>query len=385
MKVRTTRLRAAAALLSIGAVVAACGSSPTDSKTNDKAASASGGDALSAVYQAVDGLTGQKRYDKLLQMAKDAGGQIGWYHSGDMTTEVAAFEKTTGLKVNDFQATSERVAERVVQENKANQQGSDMVLGGASDLQALEKEGGLAEHLQTPTFDYVVKDYKNDFSVDPLAIMEMPTYNTDKVQVSQLPKTWMDYFQNPPARIGIEITDWEWFETMVRKYLMTKQHMTEQQAIDLITKGLKGAQQVDGHTLVANLLASGQYGYVSNLYAQYVPKLQKAGAPVSFDHLSKDMPPFVTALSMALTKGGPNPAGGLLLLEWMMGPEGQKVIDAQGYVPVSNKFDGDTLLEQYPDAIQMNLYLTDTPADKQAWQKKFDTLLQSIGGTPISK
>ena len=384
MKVRTRSLRGAAALLAVGVVVAACGSSPTDSGGAKAASGGSSGGDLQSVYKAVDQLTGQERYDKLLKMAKDAGGTVGWYHSGDMKPEVEAFEQATGLKVNDFQATSERVAERVVQEKKAGQQGSDVVLGGTSDIVALDKEGGLAD-LTSPVLDYVDDGYKNDFSVSPIAIMEMPTYNTQKIQVGQLPRTWEDFFSHPPGRIGIEITDWEWYESIVRKYFEKQKGMTEQQAIDLITNGLKGAQQVDGHTLVANLLASGQYAYVPDMFAHYLPGLAKSGAPISYDHLSPDMPPFVVTLNIGLTKGGKNPAGGLLLIEWLMGKDGQKVVADQNYVPTSSQYDGQTLVKQYPNAILQDLYLTDTPEDQKAWQAKFDQLLQSIGGTPISK
>jgi iron(III) transport system substrate-binding protein len=383
MKVPTKSLRSAAVLLAAGAVIAGCGASPTD-KGSTSGASASGGSDLQSVYSAVNGLTGTARYNKLLQLAKDAGGSIGFYHSGDMTKEVAAFEQATGLKVNDFQATSERVMERVTQEEQAGRQGSDVVLGGQNDMKNLNDQGGL-ETLNTPAFSDVGADFKSKYDISPIAIMEMPTYNTDKVSASKLPKSWEGLFQNPPGRLGIEITDQDFYETLIRKYFMQQKGMSEQAAINLVTKGYQGAQQVDGHTLVANLLASGQYAYVPNLYAQYVGKLQKSGAPISYDHLAPGMPPFVVNLTAGLTKGGKNPAGGLLLIEWLMGPDGQKVIADQHYVPTSKEYKGQTLLEQYPNAIVQNFYLTDTPQQAADWKAKFQALLQSIGGKPASQ
>lgn len=384
MKVPTKSLRSAAVLIAAGAVVAGCGASPTD-KASSNGGGASGGSDLQSVYSAVNGLTGTQRYDKLLQMAKDAGGSIGFYHSGDMTPEVQAFEQATGLKVRDFQATSERVMERVTQEQQASRQASDVVLGGSNDMKNLNDSGGLAQ-LNTPAFADVGADFKAAYDVSPIAIMEMPTYNTDKVSGNKIPKSWEDLFQNPPGRLGIEITDQEWYEALIRKYFMQQKGMSEQAAINLVTKGYQGAQQVDGHTLVANLLASGQYAYVPNLYAQYVGKLQKSGAPISYDHLAPGMPPFVVSLSAGLTKGGKNPAGGLLLIEWLMGPDGQKVIAGQHYVPTSNQYKGGkTLLQQYPNAVVQNLYLTDTPQQTADWKAKFQTLLQSIGGKPASQ
>ena len=380
MKVRTMNLRSAAVMLAAGALVAGCGASPTDTGgTGGK-----GGADLQSVYKAVNGLTGTQRYDKLLKMAKDAGGTIGYYHPGEQKPEVEAFEKRTGLKVNDFQATSERVMERVTQEQKAGQQGSDIVLGGSDDMKQLIDAGGLPK-LNTPAFNDVGKDFKSDYDISPIGIMEMPTYNTDKVSVDKLPKTWEDLFRHPPGRLGIEITDQAWYEVIIKKYFMKQKGMSEQAAINLITKGFKGAQQVDGHTLVANLLASGQYAYVPDCFAHYVPGLKKSGAPISYDHLSPSMPPVVTSLSIGLTKGGKNPAGGLLFIEWLMSAEGQKVIAGQDYVPTSDTYTGTTLLKQYPKAIVSNLYLTDTPQETQDWKNKFQKLLQSIGGKPKSE
>lgn len=380
MKVRIN-LRSAAAVLAAGALVAGCGSSPTDSggagggKTGD----------LQSVYKAVNGLTGTQRYDKLLSLAKKVnGGTIGYYHPGEMKPEVKAFEKQTGLKVNDFQATSERVMERITQEQKAGQQGSDVVLGGSDDMQALTKEGGLAK-LNTPVSADVGKDFKSAYDVSPIAIMEMPTYNTDKVSANKLPKSWEDLFRHPPGRLAIEITDQSWYETIIKKYFEKQKGMSEQDAIKLITGGFKGAQQVDGHTLVANLLASGQYAYVPNLFAHYVPGLKKSGAPISYDGLAPNMPPVLTTLSIGLTKGAKNPAGGLLFLEWMMAKEGQKVIASKDYVPTSSTYTGTTLYKQHPNALISNFYLTDSAQEQQDWKNKFQKLLQSIGGKPASK
>lgn len=380
MKVRIN-LRAAAAMLAAGTLVAGCGSSPTDS---GGAGGGKSGD-LQSVYQAVNGLTGQQRYDKLLSLAKKVnGGTIGYYHPGDQKPEVEAFEKATGLKVNDFQATSERVMERVTQEQKAGQEGSDVVLGGSDDMKALNDQGGLPK-LQTPAFSDVGKDFKSDYDISPIGIMEMPTYNTDKVSTGKLPTTWEDLFQHPPGRLGIEITDQAWYEVMIKKYFMQQKGMSEAAAIKLITNGFKGAQQVDGHTLVANLLASGQYAYVPDLFAQYVPGLKKSDAPISYDHLSPQMPPVVTSLSIGLTKGAKNPAGGLLFLEWLMSADGQKVVAGQDYVPTSSTYTGSTLLKQYPKAIVSNEYLTDSAQETQDWKNKFQKLLQSIGGKPATK
>jgi len=357
-----------------------CGSSPTD--TGSRGSGGSGGSAsdLAAVYAAVNGLTGDARYEKLLSLAKQEGGTVSFYHSGNMTKENKVFTAKTGIKVADFQATSERVAERVSQESKAGQQGSDVVLGSAADMVTLQTQGEIGK-LDSPVSGFVTGDFKRDGLVSPIAIMMMPTYNTNAVKPSDLPKTWTDYFTTFSKRKGIELTDWPWLYTIVTHYFEHKKGMTEQQAIDLITKGMKGASTVDGHTLVSQLLASGQFDYVPNLYAQYVPGLVAKGAPISYKGASEDLPPTLTRLYIGLTAGSSHPASGLLYLEWMMSSEGQKAVADAGYVAPANTYQGPpTLLQQYPYALIDDS--DELPATVQAkWKQAFDTLLQNAGTT----
>jgi iron(III) transport system substrate-binding protein len=368
-------------MLSVGVGLAACGASPTDTIKSGGGASAS--EALDSVYQAVKGLTGDARYQKLLELAKKESGPVGFYHSGDMTPEVKAFTAQTGIKVADFQATSERVAERVNNENKAGRQASDVVLGGASDMIALHGEGGFAP-LDSPVSDTVTQNFKAADMVDPVAIMQLPSYNTNAVKPGDVPKTWDDYFTTFSKRKAIELTDWEWYATIVTKYFVEKKHMTEDAAIKLITEGMKGSSAVDGHTLVAQLLASGQYDFVPNLYAQYLPGLLSQGAALSNDGTSADLPPTVVTLQMGLTKGGKQPAGGLLLLEWMMSAKGQKVVADQGYIAPANTYQGQSLIEKYPYAI-FDTVFSESAGFQDKWKKAFDTLLQAAGTKKVAK
>jgi iron(III) transport system substrate-binding protein len=383
MRVRSTRLRVAIAAMCVGVLAVGCGSSPTD---NAGAASGPAGDpgtGIEAVYAAVSGLTGTARYDKLLELAKKEGGTVGFYHSGTMTNENKAFTAQTGIKVADFQATSERVAERVSQENKAGRQGSDVLLLSAPDMVTLRDQGNVGK-LDSPSLDSVTGIYKRPNLVSPIAIMMMPTYNTDAVKPGDRPASWTDYFTSFSKRKAVELTDWPWFYTIVTKYFMGQLHMTEQQATDLITNGMKGSSAVDGHTLVSQLLASGQYDYVPNLYAQYVPGLIKKGAPISYEGVTKDLPPTLTFLYIGLTAGSSHPAAGLLYLEWMMSAEGQKAVSDAGYVAPSNTYQGPpTLAQQFPYAL-IDDSADQTEAVQTKWKTAFDAVLKAAGTKKVT-
>jgi iron(III) transport system substrate-binding protein len=382
-----SRPRRAAITAALAALLlAGCGASPTD--TAQRGAADAGG-ALADVYAAVDGKTGQERYDILLGLAREEAkqGPFGFYHSGTFTAEIDAFQSMTGLKVGDFEATSERVAERVVSEGQAGRPGSAVVLGGTDDMSNLDLAGGLSK-LETVMRDDVDQKYQTDSWISPIGIMEMPTFNTDAVAPEQLPKTWEDLFTNFNGRIGIELTDWSWYASLVQRYFVEQKGMTQDAAIALVTAGLRGASTVDGHTLIANLLASGQFDYVPNAFAHYVPALEKEGAPISNGNLSPDMPPFFVALGAGITKNTTHPASGLLFIEFLLSPQGQSIIAGRNYVPTSSTYPSETLLQKYPNAISDSVVVADgenvTDVQNQ-WKARFDELLRQAGTSQVDK
>jgi iron(III) transport system substrate-binding protein len=376
MTVRSIPLRAAAAALGVGVLVAACGSSPTDTAPAAQP-QVEDGSTLEGVYEAVDGLEGQERFDKLVQLAEDAGGSCSYYHVGKQDKDVEAFNERTGLTVEGFQSTAERMAERVSNEQKANQVGSSVILGSLAEIQELQRQGALAQ-LNTPTTETVEDDFKGDGWVSPIALMQMPTYNTDKLKAEDAPKTWEEFFTSFDGRKAIEITTWPWFATIVQQYFVEQKGMTEEAAIEMIQNSLRGASTVDGNVLVPSLLASGQFDYVPNAYAHAATALEKKGAPITFAETSEDMPPAIFALGMALTANSPNPACGLAFLEWSMSEEGQDVVASKNYVPTASTYGGETLLEQHPNALFQSIDLA--PREEQEeWRAKFDKMLRDAG------
>jgi ABC-type Fe3+ transport system substrate-binding protein len=388
VNIRANVARTVAPLLSVGLLLAACGSSPTDTPSAEgKAGDCSNGNSLKEVYAATDGQTGEEYTATLAKLAKDEQQPFGFYHSGTFTKEIEAFQKEyDGLKVGDFEATSERVMERARSEQKAGRVGSAVVLGADDDMDALTREGGL-DDLQVPSLDFVGDAQKGDTWVSPIGIMTMPSYNSKSLPKEDLPKSWEDFFTNFKGKAGIEITDWEWYGGMVTRYLMGQKGMSEEDAIAMVTKGLHNAQTVDGHTLVASLLASNQYNYVPGAFAHYIPDLQADGAPVQYQDLPADMPPFYLQLGVGVSKGTCQAASGLLFIDFLMSKEGQDIIASRNYIAPSSTYDGETLLDKYPNYLEAAPLLKDGQTQEQAnqeWAQKYDELLRTIGGKPLS-
>lgn len=390
MHLRRNVARTLVPLLSVGLLMTACSSATDTTSASGKSGKCTSGHSLDDVYAATKGQTGQQYEDTLYKLAKDEPQPFGFYHSGTFEQEVAAFEKKySGLKVGDYEATSERVMERAKSEHKAGRVSSAVLLGGDTDLDALAAEDGAIAKLETPTRSYLKKDQQGDTWVSPMGIMQMPTYNAKGMSASDVPKNWVDFFNNFNGKIGIELTDWPWFSAIVTRYLMGEKKMSEKDAIALVTKGLHHAQTVDGHTLVGSLLASNQYDFVPNAYAQYIPDLQKNGAPVKYpDPLPADLPPAYIQLGMGPTTGTCQAASGLLLIDFFMSKEGQDIIASRDYVAPSSTYEGKTLLDQYPNALISKPVLEPGQTEQQAdaeWEKKYDDLVRTIGGKPLTQ
>jgi iron(III) transport system substrate-binding protein len=375
----TVAISSAVMLMCAG--LAACGGSPTDAKTADPG----GQDTLTDVYEAVDGLEGDARYDKLLELAKDAGGTLTLYHASDLSGVVDAFKEKTGVKVEDYKATAEQASERLIKEKQAGSSLADVFLTSSAVLPAMRAAGVVAP-LKSPALDVYPEKFSAPDVIGPFTIFIVPSVNADKVDAKDVPQTWKAFFEDFKGKKAIELTDWQWYRAMVLNYLVPEEGMTEDQAIKMVTNGLKGAFVVDGHSLMGSLLSSGQYDYAPTEYAQTMKAEAAAGAPDKIA-LGPDMPPFATeALPAGLVSGSKNPAAGLLFLEYMSSQEGQRIFADMGYAPTSSEYQGESLLSTYPNAIPIASVadpLSAEEADK--WAKAFDAMLQEVAGKTLKE
>lgn len=374
------------AVVSTAVLVAACGSSPTDTSPSN------GGDSsddlgFGSVYAAVDGLTGKARQQKLIELAMAEGGTVSIYYAAKLKPLLDDFTAKTGIKVKRFETRNEQVDQRASQEAQAGRPGSDVLVSDAGGLTILNDAKAIAP-LKTPNLDQISSQFTGISQPNQIpleGIMKMPAYNTDMLKSADLPQSWVDFFKSYQGSVGIEQTDWAWYATLVTKWFVAKEGMSESDAIKLITEGLKGATAVNGHPLESQLLASGQFGFALTFYGHFMQDLQAHKAPVAFTPNNEKMPPLLTiGNNAALTANAAHPAAALLLLEYLTGIDGQTLIAEQGYIPAIRDIPGETLLDKYPNPI-----VDDAPAQPESYTKKwgdaFDTLLRSLGGKKIDE
>jgi iron(III) transport system substrate-binding protein len=187
-------------------------------------------------------------------------------------------------------------------------------------------------------------------------------YNTMLVKPAQAPKTYEDLL-NPKwkGKLGIEGTDSNWFMTLVGALGEAKGIKLFQ---DIVAKN--GISVRRGHSLLSNLVASGEVAIALTPYYHEVEPLKKAGAPVTQLYLS---PVVAMPSAAAITKKAPHPYAAMLFLDFVL-TDGQKIWAGRDTVPANMKY------QHLPKGITLTMIDIPKYIDESAkWDKIFKAVL----------
>jgi iron(III) transport system substrate-binding protein len=250
-----------------------------------------------------------------------------------------AFEKKTGIRVQLWRASSEKVLQRAITEARAGRFTPDILETNGPEMEALFRERLLDEfyspHFRDlpaaafPRHRHYVADRFNFFTIG---------YNTNLVKPEEVPNSYEDLV-NPrwTGRVGIEGSDVDWFGAVVKS-------MGEEKGLAFFRKLADSKPQIrTGHTLMAELVASGEIALAATLYNHNVERLIVKGAPVKW----KAIPPtFGRPNAIGVAKRAPHPHAALLFVDFMLSKEGQTILKERNRVPASLSVD--THLNKFP-------------------------------------
>jgi iron(III) transport system substrate-binding protein len=297
-------------------------------------ASCARSEAPSASHRDLYLYQGADRADRILAGAMQEG-VVSIYTSlntQDSGPLAAAFETKYGVRTELWRSSSERVIQRALSEARAGRFVSDVFETNGPEMEALSREGLLEEFRSPhfadlpeaafPTHRHYVADRFNFFTIG---------YNTKLVPPEAVPGSYEDLLHPRFAgRIGLEASDWGWFGAMVR-------HMGEEQGLAYF-RGLAAArpQVRSGHTLLGQLLASGELPLVANLYNHNVERVVVQGAPVRWKALA---PTFAQPNAIGLADRAPHPHAAMLFADFVLSREGQEILKQRNRVPASRTVD----------------------------------------------
>ena len=250
-----------------------------------------------------------------------------------------AFEKRTGLKAQLWRASSEKVLQRAVTEARAGRFTCDILETNGPEMEALYREK-LLEAFFSPHFTdlpaaafprhrHYVADRFNFFTIG---------YNTNLVKPEEVPAAYEDLVHPRwSGRVGLEGSDVDWFGAMVKS-------MGEEKGLGFFRKLADNKPQIrSGHTLMAELVASGEIALAATLYNHNVERLMVKGAPVKWKAIT---PTFGRPNAIGLARHAPHPHAALMFADFMLSREGQTILKERNRVPASLSVD--THLNKFP-------------------------------------
>lgn len=249
----------------------------------------------------------------------------------DLPTLVKPFESKYGVKVNVWRAGTSNVLQRAIAETSAKKYDVDVVHIGSPEMEALAREQVLL-----PINSPVHKDLQPG-SVPPhhewaatLLSVWVQVYNTKLVKKESLPKTYNDLLDPKwKGKLGIEGKDEDWFASVVD--VMGGGETGLKFFRDLMaTNGLSVRQ---GHTLLNNLVMSGEVPLALNIYNYMPEQAKKKGAPIDWFALE---PVIARSNAVGVARHAPHPNAALLFYEYLLG-EGQQYFASMDYVPSNTK------------------------------------------------
>jgi iron(III) transport system substrate-binding protein len=155
-------------------------------------------------------------------------------------------------------------------------------------------------------------------------------YNTNLIKKADLPKTYQDLLDPKwKGKLGIEAKDEDWFASVIEN-------------MGGMDKGLKFFQELvarngisprKGHTLLNNMVVSGEVPMALTVYNYMPEQAKRKGAPIDWFALE---PAVARSNAVGVARHAPHPNAALLFHEYML-TDAQPLLTTIDYVPSNTK------------------------------------------------
>src|SRR3989441_208829 len=172
---------------------------------------------------------------------------------------------------------------------------------------------------------------------------------------------WRSSSEKVLQRALTEARDTDWFGSIVKL-------MGEDKGLAFFRKLSQMKPQIrTGHTLMAELVASGEIPLAATIYNHNAERLLVNGAPVKWKALT---PTFGRPNAVAVAKHAPRPHAALVFADFMLSLEGQTLIKQRNRVPASTAVD--TNLNKFPyEMIDPAVVIDESEKWDRLWSELF--------------
>ena len=227
---------------------------------------------------------GADRAQRILDGAKKEG-TVTLYSSAnvvDMNPQIAAFEKKYGIKVRLWRGSSEDVARRVINEQRAGRFDVDVVETAGSDMEVMTREKALQPfHTPVSASSFRPRPMRTASGSRPASTLIVGAYNTKLIAAADAPKRYED-LADPrwKGRLAVEASDAYWLMQLAAI-------IGEDKAIKLFRDivAANGMSVRAGHSLLANLVPTGEVPLALTRLRLPRRAIETEGAPVEILYL----------------------------------------------------------------------------------------------------
>lgn len=251
----------------------------------------------------------------------------------DLPTIIKPFEAKYGIKVVVWRAGTDKVLQRTLTEAAAKRDEVDVVHFGSPEMEALSREKVLMA-VKSPVYKDLTPGSvpaHQQWAATLLSVW-VQAYNTGLIKKEELPRSYADLL-NPKwkGKLGLEAKNQDWFQSMVE--IMGGNEKGIKFFSDLVaTNGLSPRK---GHTLLNNMVVSGEVPLALTVYNYMPEQAKKKGAPIDWFVLE---PAVARSNAVGVAARAKRPNAALLFHEYML-TDAQPLLVGIDYVPTNTKVD----------------------------------------------
>ena len=314
-------------------------------------------------------MQGADRQQRLVEGAKKEG-ELMFYTSApvdDVAVLTEAFDKKYGVKVKVWRAGSEKVLQRAVTEARAGRFDVDIIDTNGPEMESLHREKLLVEVKSPHVADLIPQAIlpHREWIGSRLNIFAFG-YNTKLVKKEELPKSYEDLL-NPKwkGKLGIEAEDFDWFSGVIGE-------LGEAKGLKLFRDivAANGVSVRKGHTLLTNLVVSGEVPLALTVYNYKAEQLKNKGAPIDWFTF---VPAIARPNGTGMLRRAPHPHAAVLFFDFMLS-DAQDLLLKRDFVPTSKRIK--TTLNQMPIKFVDSKVILDEEAK---WNKLYQDIIVKQG------
>ncbi len=275
---------------------------------------------------------GADRAQRLIDAGKREGGFTVYTSAplDDVGVLTAAFEKTYGIKVRVWRASSENIVQRATVEARGGRFDADIFETNGPELEALHRER-LLQEVRSPYLPDLIPAALRPHRewIGTRLNIFTGAYNTRLVRKEDAPRAYDDLLDAKwKGKLGIEAEDLDWFMSVVSQ-------LGEARGLKLFRDivAANGLSVRKGHTLLTNLVVSGEVPVALTVYQYKAEQLKNGGAPIDWFVL----PPAVARFQgIGLARRAPHPNAAVLWVDFMLS-DAQALLLKRDFLPASLK------------------------------------------------